>query len=446
MTHTTLWLAQIQFFASVGFLLLFLVLELGLAWGLLVLRALAMGQGRVQWLPAYRLWARVFALAVALGFAASVPVLVQTGTLWPGLLARIGEVSAPLLAGLILSSFVFKACFLGGMLFGERRLAPPVHLAMVAMVALGVTVSAFCFLALVSWLQAPTGALMVDGRYALTNLAQVVLNPALLPHGLWLAGLSALSVAFLMMSVSCGQARRNPADVASRGVFRMGLGLAVTGLLVHSLAMLDVVRFAAEHQPAKAAATAALWESGPRADLLVLGWPDEATATNRLGLTWPGRGGGLLAEDGKGHWRGLDQFSGMAPPVALTFWSFRLCVFISLLLALVTLANLWWLYGRRRDLASLPRLWSGLNRGLGLAGWPLLLSALAWVQFGAYPYAVQGTVTLSEVLAPQSGVSLFASGLAWLLCQGLLILGFVQLLRHVAHHGVVPVRRQRRRA
>src|SRR5690625_3968106 len=42
MTHTTLWLAQIQFFSAFGFMLLFLVLEFGLAWALLYFRIMAL--------------------------------------------------------------------------------------------------------------------------------------------------------------------------------------------------------------------------------------------------------------------------------------------------------------------------------------------------------------------------------------------------------------------
>ncbi len=443
MMHATLWLAQIQFFAGVGFMLLFLVLELGLAWSLLVLRARALGRNRQQWLSAYRFWVRVFALAVVLGFAASVPVLIQVGVLWPGLLARMGEVSAPLLAGIILSSFVFKACFLGGMLFGERRLAPGLHLFMVAMVAVGVSVTAFLFLVLISWPLAPTGALMVDGRYVLTNLKYVVFNPALAPHGLLLLGLSALAVAFLMIAISSTQAARNPADPAPRGVFRLGLGLALAGVLVHAVAVCEMVRFVAQHQPAKAAATAALWETGHRADVLMLGWPDESQAANRLELTWRDGGRQLLARDEQGRWRGLDQFSGMMPPVALTFWSFRLWLCMGLLMAVTTLANLYWFRRRNQDLLAMPAVWRRLNGRLGLAGWPLLLVALAYIQFGAFPYAIQGTVTLNEILVTQSVLGLSLSGLAWLICYGVLIAGFVRLLRHITHYGVVPIRRQR---
>ncbi|NLC37509.1 MAG: cytochrome ubiquinol oxidase subunit I, partial [Alcaligenaceae bacterium] len=62
MTHMALWISQAQFFMSLSFMLLFLLLEIGLAWSLVVFRLRALG-GADRWLQAYRFWVRVFALA-----------------------------------------------------------------------------------------------------------------------------------------------------------------------------------------------------------------------------------------------------------------------------------------------------------------------------------------------------------------------------------------------
>src|SRR3546814_9631059 len=91
MTHTTLWLSQIQFFSSLGFMLLFLALELGLAWVLLYFKLRSRGPNHAAWTAAYRFWVRVFALAFILSFAACLPVLIQFGSLWPELIEKIGD-------------------------------------------------------------------------------------------------------------------------------------------------------------------------------------------------------------------------------------------------------------------------------------------------------------------------------------------------------------------
>ncbi|EJC60895.1 transmembrane cytochrome oxidase [Alcaligenes faecalis subsp. faecalis NCIB 8687] len=52
---------------------------------------------------AYRFWVRLFALAFILSFAASMPVLIQFGSVWPGLMEQVGDVIGPMLAASMLS-------------------------------------------------------------------------------------------------------------------------------------------------------------------------------------------------------------------------------------------------------------------------------------------------------------------------------------------------------
>src|SRR5690554_5119322 len=109
MTHLALWFSQAQFFMSLSFMLLFLLLEIGLAWALVFLRLRALG-GAQRWVQAYRFWVRIFALAFIVAFASAVPVMIQFGSLWPALMERIGNVAGPLLAGAVLTIFLFKSC------------------------------------------------------------------------------------------------------------------------------------------------------------------------------------------------------------------------------------------------------------------------------------------------------------------------------------------------
>src|SRR3546814_6945004 len=140
-------------FSCLGFMLRLLVIELGLAWVLLYFKWRSLGPDQAAWTAAYRFWVRVFALAFILSFAASLPVLIQFGSLWPKLMGKIGNIAGPLLAAGILSAFIFKSCFLGAMLFGQRHLSEKAHGLIVFMVALGVTVSSFWMVALLSWMR-----------------------------------------------------------------------------------------------------------------------------------------------------------------------------------------------------------------------------------------------------------------------------------------------------
>ena len=446
MMHSTLWLSQIQFFSSLGFMLLFLVIELGLAWVLLYFKLRSLGADRAPWTEAYRFWVRVFALAFILSFAASMPVLIQFGSLWPQLMDKIGDVAGPLLAAAILSSFIFKSCFLGAMLFGQRYVSDKVHALLVFMVAVGVLVSSFWLLVLLSWMHVPAGVNWVDGQYHVQNWWGVLLNPAL-P---WYAGLfilgSALTVAFLMLGVVAGQTLRRPVDESGRLVFKTALYIAAVSVLLQGLVMAGTGHMTVKHQPAKAAASAAYWQSGQQADLVLFAWPDAEAAVNRAAWVWRNAGAFGVSRDDNGSLRGLDQFSGMMPPVALTFWSFRLAFLTGLLMALAAFITLWRAHKVHYDPGALSRGWRHVLAGMTFSGWVLLIAGLAYLLLGSLPYAVTGTITVSEIAGDIDFDILLGGYIAYLIFYGLFLVGFLQLLRHIARYGVVPIARRRGRA
>ncbi|NGM87211.1 cytochrome ubiquinol oxidase subunit I [Parapusillimonas sp. SGNA-6] len=446
MTYSTLWLSQIQFFSSLGFMLLFLVIELGLAWTLLYFRVRSLGAGSAAWVSAYRFWVRVFALAFILSFAASLPVLIQFGSLWPSLMDKIGDVAGPLLAAGILSAFIFKSCFLGAMLFGQRQVSDRVHAVIVLMVAVGVTVSCFWLVALISWMHTPVGASMVNGQYQVQDWVQVLFNPAM-P---WYAGLfvvsSALTVAFLMTGVVAAQSLHRPLDDSGRLVFRTGLWVAAAAVVLQALMLAGSSHVTAQHQPAKAAAAAAYWRSGAQPDLVLFALPDAGAAANRAVVAWPRAGGALLARDAAGAWRGLDQFAGMAPPVGTTFWSLRIAVLVGCAMALVAWATLYRARKLHFDVGAFSRTWRRVLVGMTFSGWVMLLAGLAYLLFGSFPYAVNGTVTVSEITGDTPIEVLIGGYLAYIALYLVFLAGFFQLLRHIARYGVVPIARRRGRA
>ncbi len=444
--NSTSWLSQIQFFLSLGFMSLFLVIELGLAWALLYFKVRSHGAAHAGWTAAYRFWVRVFALALVLTLASSMPVLIQFGSLWPSLMDRIGEVAGPLLAVSILTTFIFKSCFLGAMLFGQRRLSERVHTVMVLMVALGVTLSALWLIALQSWMQTPAGVSLVDGQYRVTDWLSLMFNPSFGWSAGLLAATAAVTAAFLMLGVTARQSFRRSLDDSERLVFKTALAMAMAGVVVLALSAAGMGHVVAQHQPAKAAATAGYWHSGSAPGLVLFGWPDAGTQRNRAALELPGGSGRWLGRDEKGQLRGLDEFSGMRPPVAFTFWSFRLMVITGLLMGL--LSGLTFLRLRKKgfDPAALPTAWRRLYGAMTLSGWLVCASGLGYILFGLYPYAVNGTITISEIAGATQPSLLLGGIAAYCLVYGLFLIGFLQLLKHIASYGVVPIARRRGRA
>src|SRR5690606_626295 len=154
----------------------------------------------------------------------------------------------------------------------------------------------------------------------------------------------------------------------------------------------------------------------------------------------------LLASDGRGVYRGLDQFSGMSPPREATFWSLRVAMLGTvLMLALASCA--WWRLSKvGGDASALSRCMHKALVAAAFGGWLVAFTGFAHIYLGAFPYAVAGTVTLNEVLTNTSVAVLLAGGVALLLVYALCMVGFLQLLWHNMRYGVVPVARHRGRA
>jgi cytochrome bd ubiquinol oxidase subunit I len=446
MTNSELWLAQIQFSISLGFMSLFLMIELGLAWVLLFFKIRAALSGQVAWTIAYRFWVRVFALAFVLTFASSMPVLIQFGSLWPSLMDKIGEIAGPLLAATILTTFIFKSCFLGAMLFGQRRLSERVHTVIVFMVALGTTGVAFWLVALQSWMQTPSGVDLIDGQYRVVDWIGVVFNPSMAWYAGLLALTSALTIAFLMLGVTARQTFRHPLDESGCLVFKTGLIIAMASVVLYGAIGAGAGQVMARYQPAKAAATAAYWHTGVQPGIVLFGWPDAAAQSNLGALEWAHAGGLWLGKDEQGRFRGLDQFSGMSPPVALTFWSFRSVVFVGALMAALSWLTFFRVRRKGFDPGSLSMPWRRALAAMTFSGWVLCAGGLVHALYGLYPYAVNGTITLSEISGKTSPDVLLGGLIAYLVFYGAFLLGFFQLLKHIERYGVLPVARTRGRA
>ncbi|OZI26621.1 cytochrome ubiquinol oxidase subunit I [Bordetella genomosp. 9] len=441
MSIPPLFLGRLQFIACLAFVALFMALAMALSWLLLYFKLRARATGDAGWTAAYRFWVRIFALAFVLALASGVPVLLQLGTIWSGLMDKIGNVAGPLLGFAVLSVFALKSCFLGVMLFGQRRVSETVHTLSVLMVALGHVATAFWVLALVSWMQTPDGAVVVDGRFQIYDWAKVLFNPSLgWTIGSTLLG-ALLAAAFLIMGITAWQALRRPLDDGQRLGFRAALGLAGISVVLLVPVGIGMGKMIAHYQPAKAAAALAYWHEGDAPDLVLLGWPDADLAANRGAWTVQGAAARWLGRNVNGHFLALENYANMQPPVALTFWSLRVIVILAGLMAGIAWATVFKLRKRGFDPSFLSRRWLRALAAMTLSGGALVVFGWVFTIVGLQPYAVNGAVTQSEILGAASPRSLLYGTLGYVLLYGVLFTAFVRMLFHAARYGVVPVRK-----
>ena len=435
-----LLLARAQFLASFSFLALFMAVSLALAWLLLFFKVRARLSGQPGWTAAYRFWVRVFALCFVLALAAAVPVLIQLGSLWGGLMDRIGNVAGPLVGFGVLSVFVLKSCFLGVMLFGQRRVSDTAHTLAVLMVAVGQLLAVGWVVALHSWMQTPDGAALIEGRYQVYDWVAVVFNPSF-GWSLTLTVLGAAqAVAFLMLGVTALQALRRPTDDGERCAFRAALAVAFVATMLQAPAAAGMAELMGRYQPAKAAAVAGYWHSGETPRLVLAGLPDPAQQRNRGAVSIAG-GGWWLGRDAQGGYLGLDKFSGMQPPVALVFWTARAAVLLGVLMLLASAFTLLRLRGRGLDPAALPSWWLRGLVGMTFAG-GLGVVASWWTSLlGLLPFAVNRSVTQTEIVGPAAASTLGYGLAGYLALYAVLCVAFAAMVLHAARYGVVPVRK-----
>src|SRR5204862_7749227 len=135
---------------------------------------------------------------------------------------RVGNVAAPLSAYEVLTAFFLEATFLGVMLFGMNRVSGRMHVASSLIVAFGTTVSAFWILALNSWMQTPTGHVIVDGTLIAESWWRVIFNPSFplrFTHMLLASGITA---SFVVAGLSAWRLLAAPAHAAALNTLRFG--------------------------------------------------------------------------------------------------------------------------------------------------------------------------------------------------------------------------------
>jgi cytochrome d ubiquinol oxidase subunit I len=421
-------LARIQFAANISFHIIFPMISIALTWMLLFFKLRYNRSGDDRWMNVYRLFVKVFALTFALGVVSGITMSFQFGTNWPGFMETVGNIAGPLLAYEVLTAFFLEASFLGIMLFGFNRVSNRVHTLATLLVAIGTTVSAFWILALNSWMHTPAGFEMVDGQAHATDWFAVVFNPSFpyrLVHSVLASGLTA---AFLVAGLSAYRWLKGDRSPAVMTGVRSGLWIAAVLIPIQILAGDLHGLNTLEHQPAKVAAMEGLWETESGVPLVLFALPDEDGRTNRLSIEIPKLASLILTHDPDGVVRGLNEFEGEHPPVAATFWSFRIMVATGMLMLLVSWAALWSLRGGRE-----LNVWLGRSLvAMTFSGWVAVLSGWYTTEIGRQPFLVAGVLKTSEALGPVGPGTVMTTLVAWLLLYAALLVAYIAVLLYLA--------------
>src|SRR5207344_380769 len=193
MTLDPVFLSRLQFGFVITFHIIFPSFTIGLAAWLATIEGMSLATGNPIYRRVFDFWLKVFALSFGMGVVSGIVMAFQFGTNWSVLAERTGSIQGPLLGYEGFTAFMLEATFFGVMLLGRERVPPWFYFMACCMVALGTMASSFWILANNSWMQAPLGHAIVDGRIIPTDWLAIVLGPVQLvrwPHMLLAAFLT----------------------------------------------------------------------------------------------------------------------------------------------------------------------------------------------------------------------------------------------------------------
>jgi cytochrome d ubiquinol oxidase subunit I len=253
-----------------------------------------------------------------------------------------------------------------------------------------------------SWMQTPSGGYFDKGKFVVTSHLQAIFNPDMVwsvTH-MWVAALE-ISV-FVVGGLSAWYLYRK----RHTGFFLASFKWAVIAAILITPLQIWLGdgsgRAAYEHGPTKLASMEAHWHTNPPgqgAPFSVLAWPDPEKQDNRWSVEIPNLLSLLTTHTLTGQIKGLTEFPREdQPPVAITYYAFRIMVAIGGALFLLMFWTLWvWRKGGLDAAHVSSRKW--LLRAW-MAALPLSYLAMetGWVtrEVGRQPWVIYGLMRTGE--------------------------------------------------
>jgi cytochrome d ubiquinol oxidase subunit I len=427
---------RLQFAFTVTYHYLFPQLTMGLAWFLVFWKWRALRTGHARYASAARFWARIFGLNFAVGVVTGIPMEFQFGTNWARFSTYAGGVIGQTLAMEGMFAFLLESGFVGALVWGERRLGPRLHFLAALGVATGSWLSGYFILVTNAFMQHPVGyATDANGALVIADLGAYLLNEWALIQFAHNQAAALVTGTFVITAVGAFYALRGEHTDQARMYLKHGTAVGLAAAILVAFPTGDAqARIVARYQEPALAAMEGRFETGPRADITLIGQPN----VRERRLDNPIRLPGLLSFLAYGTFhadvRGLDAFPEETWPtnIELLYYAFHVMAGLgTVFIGLMLLANLMRIRGRL--VSARPLLWV-----LMLAfPFPFIANTAGWMttELGRQPWLVYGLFRTDQGFSAvvSSGDVLFTligmAGLYFVL--GLLYLYLVG--REVAH-------------
>ena len=399
----TLALGRLQFAATTIYHFLFVPLTLGLSIlvALLQTRYYKTNDERYKKLTKY--FGGLFLINFSMGVATGIVQEFQFGMNWSSYSRFVGDIFGAPLAIEALAAFFIESTFLGLWIFGWDKLSKKVHLACIWLVAIASTLSAFWIIVANAFMQEPTGFVLRNGRAEMVNFFAIIKNTQVwleFPHVV-LSGIVTASIFVLAISAYNIMKKQDVEifHISMKTAISFGIVCLLLTIVVGDLQGKYLVR----HQPMKMAAAEALWNTENPAALRVFALPSEVKENNDLDIKIPrllsfmsyglftGEVQGINALQAKYEKQyGAGNYT---PPVAVSFWSFRVMLVCGMLMLLLLILAKFFNYEEK----LLDSKWK-LKILLFMIPLPYICNTAGWMltEIGRQPWIVYGILKTSD--------------------------------------------------
>lgn len=439
----SLLFARAQFAITTVYHFFFVPLTLGLSVLVALMETIYVRSGRTIYKDMAKFWGKLFVINFAMGVVTGIVQEFQFGMNWSEYSRFVGDIFGAPLAIEALLAFFLESTFLGIWIFGWDKLSKGVHALTMWMVAIGSNVSALWILIANSFMQEPVGYTIRNGRAEMTDFFALLLNPNVqvqFPHTV-LAGFT--TAAFFVMGVSAYYLLRKQNVEFYRRSFQIAavigaFAIIMVGLSGHSQAQ-EMVR----SQPMKMAAAEALWYSEDPASFSLLTIGDLAQRRDVFAIRVPRLLSLLAYNQLSGEVKGIHDLQAefvqqygegnYIPPVAVTYWTFRIMVGSGILLGWFGLYALFIVMAELYDNRRFA--WRIFPYIIAL---PYIANTSGWLmtELGRVPWVVYGVMKIEDAISPTvSGGMVLFTLIAFTLIYASLMVATIYLLRKYAIAG-----------
>jgi len=438
-------LARLQFGVVTVYHYFFVPLTLGLSILVAIMETMYVRTGDETYKKMTKFWGKLFLINFAMGVATGLVQEFQFGMNWSEYSRFMGDIFGAPLAIEALLAFYVESVFIGVWIFGWDKLSPRAHAVTAWLVAIASNVSALWILIANSFMQQPTGYVLRNGRAEMESFWALVSNGHVWVQWPHVFTAAVATAGFFVAGISAWHLRRRSDELE---VFRRSFRLGAVYALIGSALVLLVGHTQAQHmikaQPMKMAAAEALWETEDPAALCLFTIANEAERRDVWSVRIPGLLSFLAHNRFSGEVKGIKDLQeeyvatygpgDYVPPVAVSFWTFRIMVGTGTLMLLLGLWSLR-VVMKEKSLEA-PLLLRLMFWAIAL---PYLANSTGWIftEIARQPWIVFGLQKTVDAVSPSvsSGEVLF-SLVAFTLLYGGLMAADIFLLKKYARAGI----------